>query len=157
MYWDWDWFCQNVIINLDCHNFQNVIITQFRLTLPVARYRLFSFKDNFQRKLSSNFGLFYCDKGLSIKHVRRYGGGESVQKHTGAYRGRGCMQILQRVGVKVYTNRFLSILRFILLSLVNFQGLHRCCIPVQVFITLYRSNLKLWRSLNFKQLEAMKR
>ena len=43
------------------------------------------------------------------------------------------VQILQTLRVKIYTNRFLSILRFILPSLVSFPELHRCCIRLQVF------------------------
>ena len=51
------------------------------------------------------------------------------------------MQILQTLRVKIYTNRF--------------QELYRCCICLQVFITLYQSNLELWESLNFIQPQAM--
>ena len=47
------------------------------------------------------------------------------------------VQILQTLSVKIYTNRYLSNLRFILPSLVELQELHRCCIRLQVFITLY--------------------
>ena len=98
-----------------------------------------------------------------------------VQKGTGAYRGKSNgvwvharfeyvssfyfslwnMQILQTLRVKVFTNGFLSNLRFILPSLVDFQELHRCCVPLQVFIILYWSNSRLWNSLNFMQLQVI--
>ena len=51
------------------------------------------------------------------------------------------MQILQTLRVKISTNRF--------------QELYRCCIHLQVFITLYQSNLGLSESLNFIQPLAM--
>ena len=52
--------------------------------------------------------------------------------------------------------RFRSNLRFILPFLVNFYKLHRSCIRLQVFITLYQSILRLWNSFNFMQLQAMR-
>ena len=52
--------------------------------------------------------------------------------------------------------RFWSILRFILTSLVDLQELHCCCIRLQVFITLYRSNSRLWNSHNLMQLQVMR-
>ena len=84
--------------------------------------------------------------------------GWSVQKCTGLYsRGGACngvwvytqfdylscflslgsMQILQTLRVKIYTNRF--------------QELYRCCIRLQVLITLYQSNSGLRESLDFMQ------
>ena len=65
------------------------------------------------------------------------------------------VQTLQTLRGKIYTNIFLSVLLFILPSLVNFQKLHRCCVRLQVFITLYQNNSRLWNSLNFIQLQAM--
>ena len=65
------------------------------------------------------------------------------------------VQTLQTLRGKIYTNIFLSVLLFILPSLVNFQKLHRCCVRLQVFITLYQNNSRLWISLNFIQLQAM--
>ena len=51
------------------------------------------------------------------------------------------MQILQTLRVKAYTNRF--------------QELYRCCISLQVFVNLYRSNSGLSESFNFIQPQAM--
>ena len=65
------------------------------------------------------------------------------------------VQTLQTLRGKIYTNIFLSVLLFILPSLVNFQKLHRCCVRLQIFITLYQNNSRLWNSLNFIQLQAM--
>ena len=65
------------------------------------------------------------------------------------------VQTLQTLRGKIYTNIFLSVLLFILPSLVSFQKLHRCCVRLQVFITLYQKNSRLWNSLNFIQLQAM--
>ena len=66
------------------------------------------------------------------------------------------VQILQTLRVKIYTNRFLSNLRFILPSLVDFQELHHSCIHLEVLTTVYQSNFRLWNSLNFMQLQAMR-
>ena len=65
------------------------------------------------------------------------------------------MQILQILKVKINANWFLSNLRFILPSLVGFQGFQHWCLHLQVFITLHQSNSGLWQSLNFMQLQAM--
>ena len=66
------------------------------------------------------------------------------------------VHILQTLRVKEYTNRFLSILRFILPYLVDFPYLYCCHIRLQVFITLYRSNSRSSNSVNFMQLQAMR-
>ena len=47
----------------------------------------------------------------------------------------GSMQILQTLRVKMYAKRF--------------QEVYRCCIRLQVFITLYQNNSGLQDSLNF--------
>ena len=65
------------------------------------------------------------------------------------------VQTLETLRGKIHTNRFLSVLWLILPSLVNFQKLHHCCVRLQIFITLYQSNSRLWNSLNFMQLQAM--
>ena len=55
-----------------------------------------------------------------------------------------CLEVCRfykHLRVKIYTNKF--------------QGLYRCCIRLQVFITFYQSNSELWESFNFIQPQTM--
>ena len=128
---------------------------QLKLTLAVGGYRFFSLK---RRCYFHYFGLFYRDNGSSIKYAGKGRGviPKAYSVYSSFYFSLWSVQILQTLRVKIYMNRFLNIWKFILPSFVDFPEILRCCIRLKVFITLHRNSSRLWNSLNFMQLQAMR-
>ena len=95
------------------------------------------------------------------------GGERSVQKHTGAYSRGACYGVWVHTQFDYLSSVFfflfffcLEVCRFykhlrVKIYTNKFQGLYRCCIRLQVFITFYQSNSELWESFNFIQPQTM--